>query len=128
MAYDNLREEKGKLVDAYENILATETEAGLAIGPGIDREKQLLTLVATKLAVMKNKQWGYKFGDKSMEIREKVERIVSILDVAKDFISAAARLDPVSAGMPWVGVCMLLLVRRPNLIPLRCLFPFRRLI
>ena len=43
-----------------------------------------------------------------MEVREQVDRIVKLVLVAKDFASAAASLDPIHAGLPWAGVCMLL--------------------
>jgi hypothetical protein len=72
------------------------------------REKQMSALVAKKLAVMNEKQWRFNVGGKSVEVRDQVDRIVKIVLVAKDFISSAASIDPIHAGLPWAGVCMLL--------------------
>ena len=118
MAYESLREEKGKLVDAYEQILLAETEAGQDADPEKNTEKQLSELIAKKLALMKDRQWRYKLNNKSIEVREQVERIVTIIDVVKNFIASAARLDSLHAGLPWAGVCMLIVVSCPDLISL----------
>lgn len=72
------------------------------------REKQMSALVAKKLEVMNEKKWRFDIGGKSVEVRDQVDRIVKIVLVAKDFISSAATIDPVHAGLPWAGVCMLL--------------------
>ena len=58
---------------------------------------------------------------KAVEVREQVDRIVKVVLVAKDFISSAASIDPIHAGLPWAGVCMLLPVRKskfPNQVHL----------
>lgn len=47
-------------------------------------------------------------GSHSIEVREQVDRIIKIVTVAKDFVSSVASLDPIHAGLPWAGVCMLL--------------------
>lgn len=65
-------------------------------------------LVEKKLAIMNDKQWRIKVCGRSVVMREQVDKIVKIVLVAKDFISTAASLDPVHAGLPWAGVCILL--------------------
>jgi hypothetical protein len=79
------------------------------------REKRVSALVDKKLAAMNKEQWRFKIGDKSVEVREQVDRIVKVVLVAKDFISSVASIDPIHAGLPWAGVCMLLPVRNLRL-------------
>ena len=72
------------------------------------REKQMSALVNKKLAFMNEKQWRIKVCGRSVEVREQVDRIVKIVLVAKDFVSSVASMDPIHAGLPWAGVCLLL--------------------
>lgn len=65
-------------------------------------------LVDKKLEMMNDRQWRVKVCGRSVEVREQVDRIVKVVLVAKDFISSAASLDPIHAGLPWAGICMLL--------------------
>jgi hypothetical protein len=73
----------------------------------LKREKHMSALVANKLAIMDEKQWRFNVGGKSVDVRDQVDRIVKIVLVAKDFISAAS-VDPIHAWLPWAGVCVLL--------------------
>jgi N-terminal domain of NWD NACHT-NTPase len=111
-AYQELRDKKGDLVDAFENLLMSEPEiestASLDNADASKREKQMSALVDKKLAIMNKEQWRFKVGGKSVEVREQVDRIVKVVLVAKDFISSAAIIDLIHAGLPWAGVCMLL--------------------
>ena len=72
------------------------------------RENQMWALIEKKLAAMNEKQWRVKVCGRSVEVREQVDRIVKVVLVAKDFISPVASIDPVHAGLPFAGVCMLL--------------------
>lgn len=79
------------------------------------RERQMSTLVQEKVAAMNERKWRMKICGRSVEIREQVDRIVKGILVAKDFITPFANLDPVHAGLPWAGVCMLLPVDKLGL-------------
>lgn len=68
-------------------------------------------LVTKKLETMKQEQWKLQIGGKSIEVRQQVDRIVKVVLVGKDFITSVASMDPIHAGLPWAGVCMLLPVR-----------------
>ena len=57
---------------------------------------------------MNSHQWRINLGDKSIKIREQADRIIKVVLVVKDLISSAASLDPIHAGLPLAGVCMLL--------------------
>ena len=77
------------------------------------REKAMSVFVSKKLAAMNEKKWRFEVGGRSIEVREQVDRIVKTILVAKDFISSIASMDPIHAGLPWAGVCMLLPVGLP---------------
>lgn len=74
------------------------------------REKKMSALVDKKLAIMNDKQWRFKVGDNSVEVREQVDRVVKVVLVAKDILTAVGNLDPIHAGLPLAGVCVLLSV------------------
>lgn len=95
-----------------------EQTTSLGDGDTSKREKQMSALVDKKLEVMNNKQWRVKVCGRSVEVREQVDRIVKVVLVAKDFISSAASIDPLHAGLPWAGVCLLLPVGNLNLLDL----------
>lgn len=113
-AYDDLRHEDNKLIDAFESILAKESkvEPGIWVddGDASRRQKQMSTLVDKQLADMDRKEWRIKVGEKSVNLRDQVDRIVKVVVVVKDLMSFAASLDPVHAGLPCAGVCLLLQV------------------
>jgi hypothetical protein len=102
---------KGNFVEAFEKILVAETDIGPIIldnGDTSKMEKQMSALVDKKLAAINKKQWRVKVCGRSVEVREQVDRIVKVVLVAKNFVSPVASIDPVHAGLPWAGVCMLL--------------------
>lgn len=113
-AYDSLRREKEDLVNDFEKILLSEPELGRsAILDSTEpdaREKTMRSFVSKKLAVMNDKKWRLNVAGSSLEIREQVDRLLKTILVAKDFISSVASMDPIHAGLPWAGVCMLLSV------------------
>ncbi|KAJ5711409.1 hypothetical protein N7488_005565 [Penicillium malachiteum] len=73
-----------------------------------DRQQRMAALVDKKIAQMNDRKWRLSIGKADIEVREKVDQIVKIIMVAKDFISSAASIDPVHAGLPWAGICVLL--------------------
>ncbi|KAL9119561.1 MAG: hypothetical protein Q9187_003885 [Circinaria calcarea] len=111
-AYEDLRREQKDLIDAYEKLLdaeiSTKPSNSIKLGDPTGREHQMSSFVEEKLAIMNKEQWRFQVGDKSVEVRQQVDRIVKVVLVAKDFISSVASMDPIHAGLPWAGVCMLL--------------------
>lgn len=119
-AYDELRGRNDDLVSAFEKILASSS-ASEALTPSskdkeqhVPTEAQLNDLVNDKLSYMNERQWRISLGNKSIEVRTQVDRILKIVTVAKDFGSSLASLDPIHAGLPWAGVCLLLRVCSPQ--------------
>lgn len=99
-------------METFEGILSSEIDvesSTLGRKDSVDREKQMSGLVDKKLAMMELKQWRMKIlSGKPVIVREQIDRIVKIVLVAKDFGSSLASMDPIHAGLPWAGVCMLL--------------------
>lgn len=97
-------------------MLSSEPEfdksANLEHRYGVERQKQMSELITKKLATMDQRQWRIKLSDdKSIVVREQIDQIVKIVLLVKDFGSSLASMDPLHAGLPWAGVCMLLPVR-----------------
>ncbi|KAL2010007.1 hypothetical protein VTN00DRAFT_5814 [Thermoascus crustaceus] len=111
-AYDDLRHADSRLIDAFESILAKESNVEPGIwaddGDASRRHKQMSALVDKQLADMDRKEWRVKVGEKSVNLRDQVDRIIKVVVVVKDLMSSAASLDPVHAGLPCAGVCLLL--------------------
>lgn len=116
-AYQELQNEEPGLVESFERILALEEasvpeeEEEKSSDNGLktqDRQGQISSFVDRKIAQMNKEKWKFTIGGKDVEVREKVDQIVKIIMVAKNFASAAANLDPVHAGLPWAGVCVVL--------------------
>ena len=97
---------------AYEAVLVMDLEEASSSDPEpltcMPTEKQMLALVTKQLAAMNSRQWRISLGRKSIEIRHEVDRILKIVTVAKEFGTSLASIDPVHAGIPWAGVCVLL--------------------
>ena len=120
LAFEDLRKREKNLVDAFEKILMAESEVETSLHNGDTSkiEKQMSMFVAKKLDAMNKEQWRFTIGGMSVDIREQVDRVVKIVLVAKGFISPVASVDPIHAGLPWAGVCILLPVGDPDFLNL----------
>lgn len=54
------------------------------------------------------KRWKVTVGTRKLYLREKADTIIDLISKFKDLGTAVASLDPVHAGLPWAGVCVLL--------------------
>ena len=122
-AYQKLGQDDRKLMEALESLLRShqsdpssshsssdghQQTAASASSIDFSHEPQISKFIETRLAIMNERKWRVKLGKHSLEIREQVDRIIKIILVAKDFVSSAASMDPVHAGLPWAGICALL--------------------
>ena len=102
-------------MEDFERLLASEHEihpsAGLDKGNPSERDKKMSALVERKLEAMNKTQWRFTVGDKSVKVREQVDRVVKVVLVAKRFVSSVGNIDPLHVGLPLAGVCLLLSVR-----------------
>lgn len=114
-AYELLRHDAStrKLVENYERVLLSELGISHNL-PGLssniedyNREKQLSSLVSKKLQVVEEARWKFHVGDRTVEVKPEIDRIIKAVLFAKDFISSAVSSEP-HAALAWTGVCVLL--------------------
>ena len=106
-AYEKLRETKPELLTVFETILQDDC----VVPPDASAREKLSIAVATKKSAMIDKQWMIKFMNQKINVREQIHRIVKVVQTAQTLGSVAASLDPIHAGLPWAGVCVILTVR-----------------
>ena len=69
----------------------------------------MLKLIKKKLKSMDVSKWRRKLGTKSVEIREKVDKLVDTTLFIKDYVATV--LSPSTrAALAWAGICILLSV------------------
>jgi hypothetical protein len=73
----------------------------------MERELQLEKLVDVKRQTVEEARRKLTIGSETYIIKEKVNKVVSAIIFAKDFITAAASLEP-RAALAWAGVSVLL--------------------
>ena len=114
-AYESLREGKDsrKLMDDYEKILLSDFKndhsfPAVAEGTGTsERERAMSALVERKVKAVEDARWKFQLGERTVEMKTQVDRIVKTILFAKDFVSSAVSAEPHTA-LAWAGVCMLL--------------------
>lgn len=106
LAYKNFLLEEPKMVQKYERMLLKDPES-----PGNeDLHTKMSTILTRKLNEMTSRQWSIKWKGKPRQVRDQVDRIIKVVQIGKDFGSAATGIDPIHVGLPWAGVCILLQV------------------
>ena len=122
-AYESLREDKDsrKLLDAYEKILLSDLNddhSFPAVAGGAETSKRksaMSALVEKKVKAVEDARWKFQLGERAVEMKTQVDRIVKAILFAKDFVSSAVSAEP-HAALAWAGVCMLLpLLLNPEL-------------
>jgi hypothetical protein len=112
-AYDNLTNhpDTSRLMTQYREVLRKTAEE-LTDKKGerarLDTQQEIQEVVTRSLNRMTKKQWVLQWGEKRIIIRDQAERIVKLVKLFSAFGTTAATLDPLHAGLPWAGVCVLL--------------------
>ena len=75
---------------------------------GQDFVDTILSDVEQKKDQLEQKRWKVTFAGKEVIIREQLNKIIKAVQVSKDLGSAIAGLDPLHAGLPWVGICFIM--------------------
>ena len=78
-------------------------------------QQQMSTIVEKKVQYFTSQQWKLHLKGKEVSVRETIDSVVKTILVVKDFGSSVAGLDPVHAGLPWAGICVLLTAWHPIL-------------
>ena len=106
LAYMKLSEKDPNLVQKYERMLLKDPESS----GKEDLQTRVSSILSRNLTKMISRQWSIQWRGQPRQVRDQVDRIVKVVQIAKDLGSAAAGLDPIHAGLPWAGVCILLQV------------------
>jgi len=124
-AYRDLARDNMKLVTALDQLLSVQqtqptvdhshapprqlpTLDDLSWTASSSKEVEISKFIEARLTAMNDRKWRVRLGEHSIEVREQIDRIIKIILVAQDFVSSVASMDPVHAGLPWAGVCLLL--------------------
>ncbi|EDN02269.1 predicted protein [Histoplasma mississippiense (nom. inval.)] len=106
-AYDELRKENAKLVDAYEQDLFSIQNLGQQAPKGEDREIQLQKLLNSKLQNIENSQMKISIHGKDVVIRDQARKVVHSILSVKDYIGSIAFAEP-HAALAWAGILIIL--------------------
>jgi hypothetical protein len=104
-AYNKLSAEKEDLVDAWKVVLAKNA----GIEEDLPIKEKMSTVIDRELLKINNRQWKIRIFpmQKAVAVRKLVDKIVHVFEKLKDLGSTAASIDPVHAGIPFAGICVL---------------------
>ena len=94
-------------------MLSVETsKADIAISPvEVEQDEEvMMEVVEALLDSVQTREWKLQTGANEIKVRKQVDQVVSVLTVVKDFAITAAALDPLHAGLPVAGLCLILQV------------------
>ncbi len=104
-AYDKLSAKKGDLVDSWKLVLAKNA----GIKEDLPLREKISAVIDRELLKINNRQWKIRIFpmQNAVAVRKLVNKIVHVFEKLKDLGSAAASIDPVHAGIPFAGICVL---------------------
>jgi hypothetical protein len=106
-ALEKLKSDDRALVEEYEKVL--KRASGVADSATVNEEMQ--AIINSQIQKMESRQWRIRIGRIDVNLRDQMDRIIKVVLAVKDVGDRVAALDPVHAGLPWAGVCVLLSVR-----------------
>lgn len=68
----------------------------------------LLAKIKDKHDQTKEEQWSVKLAGRDIVIREKLNKIFKAVQTFKELGASLTSLDPIHAGLPWAGVCVIM--------------------
>ena len=64
-----------------------------------------------KRKLCESRRWTFTIGGHSLRLRDEADKVILWLDRFKQVVDVAVNADPMHAGLPWVGIRLLLEVR-----------------
>ena len=104
-AVTKLKHDEPNLAEALDGMLKAAVVNG-----GDDADNAVAATNRNRDRLVK-RRWQIHFRSKTIKIRDQFDKILMVLKAVKDVGSAAAGLDPLHAGLPWAGICLLMQVR-----------------
>lgn len=112
MAVQQLQEKDAHTVEQIKAI----QRAAVGVGD-TDLITQLVTATEDRQKTLEAKRWKIVVGSKEVVVWEQFNRIIKYVSLFKDISSAAASLDPLHAGIPLAGLCLLMQASHANFLP-----------
>jgi hypothetical protein len=105
LAIDKLKEENSSVAD---QIAGVQQAAAAAGSP--DFAAQLLHTTQQGQRELESKRWKISAGSREVVLRDQFDRLVKAITLFKDIGNAAGGIDPLHAGLPLAGFCVLMQV------------------
>jgi hypothetical protein len=109
-AYSKLKEQEKDLVKDYEKILNSSAD----FPSDLPADHRMWYVAQMQFRIWNNKQWKIRlpFTDKkTIAVRDLAPKIAKVFQSVTTLGSVAASVDPIHAGIPFAGICVLLQVR-----------------
>ncbi|KAI4127096.1 MAG: hypothetical protein LQ338_003382 [Usnochroma carphineum] len=103
LAIDNLQKEDPSVADQIAQVQQAAAETG-----STDFAAQLLHATEKSEQELKAKRWKLTTSKGEVVLREKLDRLLKVVTVFRDVAKAAGSLDPLHAGLPLAGFCVLM--------------------
>ena len=130
-AYNSLRENSGKLVGQFEQVILQDSEGDRDPSPvtqgklhftgshlvrhanssaapmgSSHTQLELTALVSAKVKAFEEEQ-GFRIAGQLIKVQAGADRVVKFVMFAKDFVSSAVSIEP-HAALAWAGICVFL--------------------
>jgi N-terminal domain of NWD NACHT-NTPase len=112
-AYELWAKQESERARKLKEMLSAEaSKAGIAISPAEvgQNEEVMMEVVEAMLNSVQTREWKLQIGANEIKVRKQVDQVVSVLTAVKDFSITTAALDPLHAGLPVAGLCLILQV------------------
>jgi len=111
LAVDQLQEEDSAVADQIAGVQQAATAAG-----DVDFAAQLLYTTKQGQQELESKRWKIGTGSRRVVLRDQFDQLVKAVTLFKDVSNAAGSIDPLHAGLPLAGFCVLMQVRSVNTV------------
>jgi len=105
LAVEKLKDEEPSLSDAITALQHAASEVGN------DFAAELLLATKRSQNELVAKRWRFAVGGREVVLRDQLDKIIKAVTLFKDLGGAVGSIDPLHAGLPWAGICVLMQVR-----------------
>lgn len=116
-AWSAFYDQEPELGDAFLQVIGIDVEPSstkVQFNYNTVKQSTMERIVKEGLEHMQRDQWKFNFAGGSVILRDQIDRILGAISATANtsLVSSVAALDPVHAGLPLVGLCTILKVRR----------------
>lgn len=105
LAVEKLQEEDASITEQIAGVQQAAAAAGTT-----DFAAQLLQTTQQSKEALEAKRWKISTGSQDIVLRDRFDRLLKVLMGFKDVGAAAGMIDPLHAGLPLAGLCVLMQV------------------